>query len=81
MYMHIVFEQDKKNVKCSYVRNLLLKFQIALQSCEYRPIAADELSTANFSVCACQYEEKDFICSQNMSYPFECSVSTAGTLD
>lgn len=46
-----------------------------------RPIAADELSDANFSVRARQYEDRDFICSQNMPYPFESSVNTAGTPD
>lgn len=34
-----------------------------------------------FSVPARQYEEKNFICSQNMSYPFESSANTAGTVD
>lgn len=73
-----VFEKKiTKNVKCSHARNFPLKFQIAQHSCGCLPTAADELSTANFSVCACQCEEKEFLnCSQNMSYPFESSVNT-----
>lgn len=78
---YILFLNKMRKMRSAHARNLPLKFQIAQQSCGYMPIAADELSTANFSVCACQYEEKDFICSQNMSYPSECSVNTAGTLD
>lgn len=75
----IVSEQDMKNIECSYATNLPLQLQIALQSESrgHRPIAADELSTANFSD---HVEEKDFICSQNMSYPFESSVNTEGIL-
>lgn len=70
-------------MECSYVQILAPQLQITQQqdSCQYMPIAADELSTANFSVRAHQYEEKDFIRSQNMSYSFESSVNTAGTLD
>jgi len=53
----------------------------SVESCGSRPIAADDLSFANFSVHAHHYEKKDLIGSQNTSYPFESSVNTAGTQD
>lgn len=59
---------------------LQLQFALRWESQGHKSIAADELSTANFSVRGRQCEEKNFICSQNMSYRFESSVNTAGTL-
>lgn len=72
-----------KNVKCSYGTNPSSQLQITQpwESWGQRPIAADELSTANFSACARHYERNDFICSQNMSYSFESWVNTAGILE